>query len=76
MGALDFSVGEYVIYINGDSIELGKIKRLTSTGAYVYYSEGGTAAKTPYECLHKLIKKYTIKETTLGKGDTYGGDYW
>ena len=65
-GPLDFSVGEYVIYINGDSVELGKIKRVTSTGAYVYYSSGDTAAKTPYECLHKLVNGYTIKETTLG----------
>lgn len=65
-GPLDFSVGEYVIYINGDSVELGRIKRLTSTGAYVYYSSGDTAAKTPYDCLHKLINSYTILKTNLG----------
>lgn len=65
-GPLDFSVGEYVIYINGDSVELGRIKRLTSTGAYVYYSSGDTAAKTPYDCLYKLINSYTILKTNLG----------
>lgn len=62
----DFQEGEYVIYINGESIELGRIKRLTDTGAFVYYSEGDTAAKTPYDCLHKLVNRYTILKTSLG----------
>ena len=65
-GPRDFSVGEYIIYINGESIELGRIKRLTDTGAFVYYSSGDTAAKTPYDCMHKLINSYTILKTNLG----------
>ena len=62
----EYKEGELVLYQNGDRYEIGKIKRLTDTGAFVWYSEGDTAAKTPYECLHKIVNGYTIKETTLG----------
>ena len=62
----DFQVGEYIIYQNGDSYEIGKIKRLTEDGVFVYYSSGDTASKTPYYCMHKLINAYVVKETSLG----------
>lgn len=62
----EYKEGEIIIYKNGDSYEVGKIKRLTPTGAFVWYSEGETAAKTPYECLHKITNAYTIKDTALG----------
>ncbi len=62
----NFKVGEYIIYRNGDRYELGKIKRLTADGAFVYYSEGDTAAKTPFACMHKLANEYVIGETSLG----------
>ena len=62
----DFSVGEYVIYMNGDRYEIGRIKSLRPDGAFVCYHEGDTAAKTPYDCLHKLVNSYCIKQTTLG----------
>ncbi len=42
----EYKEGELIIYQNGDSFEIGKIKRLTPTGAFVWYSEGDTAAKT------------------------------
>lgn len=61
-----YKEGELVIYKNGDSYEIGKIKRLTPTGAFIWYSEGDTAAKTPYEAIHKIVNAYAIKETTLG----------
>ena len=61
-----FSEDEYVIYMNGDRLELGRIKRVVEDGAFVYYSEGDTAAKTPFDCMHKLINGFTIKKTTLG----------
>lgn len=62
----EYKEGELIIYKNGDSYEVGKIKRLTPTGAFVWYSEGETAAKTPYECLHKITNAYAIKDTALG----------
>ena len=62
----NFKVGEYIVYRNGDRYELGKIKRITDDGAFVYYHEGDTAAKTPFNCMHKLANEYVIGETSLG----------
>ena len=61
-----YEVGEYIIYVNGDRYELGRIKRLTEDGAFICYHEGETAAKTPYDLIHKLVNGFTIKDTTLG----------
>lgn len=62
----EYREGELVIYKNGDSYEIGKIKRLTPNGAFIWYSEGDTASKTPYEAIQKIINTYAIKETALG----------
>ena len=62
----NFKVGEYIIYRNGDRYELGKIKRITNDGAFVYYHEGDTAAKTPFSLMHKIANEYVIGETSLG----------
>lgn len=64
----EFREGEYIIYQNGDRFEIGKIKRLTDDGAFVWYHSGETASKTPFDCMHKLVNGYTIKRTTLGAG--------
>lgn len=61
-----FKEGEYIIYQNGERYEIGRIKRITDDGAFVWYSEGETAAKTPFDCMHKLVNGFTIKNTTLG----------
>lgn len=66
MGMNDFKEGQYIIYQNGDRFEIGKIKRLTPTGAFVWYSCGDTAAKTPYDCMHPIVNAYVIGETGLG----------
>lgn len=66
-----FEVGEYIIYVNGDYYELGRITSLAPDGAFVCYHEGETAAKTPYDTMHKLINGYTISKTTLGGGRFY-----
>ena len=64
----EFKVGELIIYQNGSSFEIGKIKRIAEdgSGAWVYYSSGDTAAKTPFDHMHKLINTYVVTETTLG----------
>lgn len=61
-----FEEGEYIIYVNGDRYEIGKIKRIVNDGAFVWYSSGDTAAKTPFDCMHKLKNGYLIGETNLG----------
>jgi hypothetical protein len=65
----EYREGELIIYQNGERFEIGKIKRLTDDGAFVYYHEGDTASKTPYDCMHKIINAFTIKNTSLGGGD-------
>ena len=64
----EFKEGQYIIYKNGDRYEIGKIKRITSNGAFVYYSSGDTASKTPFDCMHKITNEYVIGETSLGGG--------
>ena len=61
-----FKVGDYIVYSNGDRHEIGRIKSLRDDGAFVCYHGGDTAAKTPYNMMHKLVNGYCIKETTLG----------
>ena len=67
-----YKVGEYIIYVNGDRYELGRIKRLCDDGAFVCYHLFNMAVKTPYDCMHKLVNEFTIKNITLG-GDTFNG---
>ena len=62
----DLKPGDYIIYQNGDRFELGRIKRIVDDGAFVWYHEGDTASKTPFDCMHKLINGYVIKRTSLG----------
>lgn len=64
-----FHEGELIIYQNGSRFEIGKIKRIVDDGAFVYYHEGDTAAKTPFDCMRKIINAFTIKQTSLG-GET------
>jgi hypothetical protein len=61
-----FHVGEYIIYQNGDSYELGRIKSLRPDGAFVAYHSGETGAKTPYDKMLPLMNAYVIEKTTLG----------
>lgn len=60
--------GEHVLYKNGGCYELGKVKRVVpeENVAYVWYSEGETAARTPLETLMDLRNARTIFQTSLG----------
>lgn len=64
--SMDFKEGELIVYQNGDRFEIGKIKRITEDGAFVWYHEGETAAKTPFDCMHKLVNGYVIEQESLG----------
>ena len=75
-----YNIGEYIIYVNGDSYEIGRVKSVHDDGCFVAYHEGETGAKTPWDCIHKLRNGYCIKETSLGgeffkKSMTYNEDY-
>lgn len=61
-----FYPGELIIYHNGFRYEIGKIKSITSEGAFVWYSSGETAAKTSFADMHKLTNEYCITKTILG----------
>ena len=63
-----FQPGEYIIYVNGDRYEIGRIVRVMKDGAFVCYHCGETAAKTPFDTMHHLVNSYCIKETELGGG--------
>lgn len=63
---IQFHEGELILYQNGSRFEIGKIKKIVSDGAFVYYHDGSTAAKTPFDCMRKIINAYTIKDTSLG----------
>lgn len=62
----DFKRGEYIIYINGDRYEIGRIKSVCDDGCFVAYHEGETGAKTPFDKMHKIINAHCIQKTSLG----------
>lgn len=62
----EFQPGEYIIYVNGDRYELGRIVSVQDNGCFVCYHSGETASKTPFDCMHKLQNAYTINDTSLG----------
>ena len=62
----EFEEGEYIIYIGTCGMVLGKIKSIVEDGAFVYYSSGETAAKTPFRMMHKLKNQELIKKSVLG----------
>lgn len=68
----NYKIGDYIIYVNGDRFEIGRIKSLKDDGAFVCYHEGETVAKTPYDCMHKLVNGFCIKKTSLGGETDFG----
>lgn len=58
--------GQYVLYRNGDRYELGRVKRVTDDGAFIWYSAGDTASKTPWDCIIALENARNIIDTDLG----------
>lgn len=63
----DFREGELIVYVNGETFQIGEIKRICDDGAFVWYHEGNTASKTPFENMHKLQNAYCIKQTSLAQ---------
>ncbi len=67
-----FEPGEYIIYVNGEIYEIGRIVKVMKDGAFVCYHDGETAAKTPFDKMHHLQNSYCIDHTMLG-GDRFNG---
>ena len=61
--------GQYILYRNGERYELGRVKRVTDDGAFVWYSAGETASKTPWDCIITLENTRNIISTDLGGAD-------
>ena len=61
----EFHEGELIVYQNGETFQIGEIKRICDDGAFVWYHEGDTASKTPFENMHKLRNAYCIKQTSF-----------
>lgn len=74
MAAVEFEIGEYFIYQNGNSYELGRVKENRDDSFYFcYYSSGETAAATPVSSMHKIVNSYVINDTSLG--GKYGREF-
>lgn len=65
-----FDVGEPIIYQNGDSYELGIVKKVCENGdCFVNYNTGDTAARTPKETMHKIKNRYAFHVYRLDTND-------
>ena len=71
-GMTDFHEGELIVYQCGEHFEIGRIKRLTPEGAFIWYHSGDSASRTPYVRMHKLENAHVIESTTLGGGGQGG----
>lgn len=61
-----FVEGEVVLYQNGNSFELGIVKRVCDNGdCFVWYHTGDTAARTSPCHLHKITNSYAFSITRL-----------
>ena len=50
-----FEPGEYIIYVNGEIYEIGRIVKVMKDGAFVCYHEGETAAKLLRNCCENSV---------------------
>lgn len=69
-----FKSGELVIYKCGTRVELGKIKSVKGQFAFVWFSEGDTAARCDIADLYHLHNSYMIRDTGFGKPRTWRDD--
>lgn len=59
--------GQLVLYTNGATYEIGKVKRIADDHhAFIWYSEGDTAEKTSFDRIFPIRNAEVIKETSLG----------
>ena len=58
----EFRPGELFVCMNGERLEIGKVKKenYTGDGYFCWYSTGETAANTPVDCMHKITNLYAL----------------
>lgn len=68
-GKDDVKPGNIIAYQRRDSqhFEIGLVKSVMDDGAFVYYSEGDTAAKTPFDCICKIQNEYALPDMVMRK---------
>ena len=65
--AEDLRPGQLVIYTNGATYEIGRVKKVADDHhAFIWYSEGDTAEKTSFDRIFPIRNEAVIKETSLG----------
>ena len=62
----NFSIGEYIIYVNGDKYEIGRIKSICDDGAFVAYHEAEAKAN---ELLKKSLSDEVLRQMYIDKWD-------
>lgn len=62
----EWKKNQLVLYKKGDRFEIGKIKTITPTGAFVWYHSGETAAHTSNDNLYPIENAGFILTTSLG----------
>jgi hypothetical protein len=64
MSEKKFEPGELFVYMNGDRLEIGKVKKenYTGDGYFCWYSTGETAANTPVDMMHKITNLYALDD--------------
>ena len=61
MNPRELSENDIIVYKRSDdSVQIGKVKRLTDKGAFVWYTTGDTTSLTPYNLLMKVENPYCI----------------
>lgn len=71
--------GDPVLYKRSDSehYELGEVKRRCDDGSsdyFVYYHQGDTAARTPYDCLRRISNLYAFDVKRIRASDVERGE--
>ena len=65
----DIAPGDIIAYQRRDSrhFEIGLVKSVADDGAFVYYTQGDTAAKTPFDCICKIQNQYAFESMLMRK---------
>lgn len=68
-GKDDVKPGDIIAYQRRDTqhFEIGLVKSVMDDGAFVYYSNGDTAAKTPFDCICKIQNQYVFGDMVMRK---------
>ena len=68
-GKSDIAPGDIIAYQRRGSqhFEIGLVKRVVDDGAFVYYMQGETAAKTPFDCICNIQNQTMFESMVMRK---------